>query len=138
MVKFIRILPRTRKWAEVSFGLRQLVTGLRGFAPFTYRGLVEFLAVAEDVLESLGDEQVTRQEAAHQLIYHVLIEPAGHVNLPPSLVERNAFETQQMRAYNQERPEVAQCRRVAKRWFRWVETQGVEYPRRNEGTWLRI
>jgi len=61
VVKFIRILPRTGKWAEVTFGLRQLVTGLRGFAPFTYRGLVEFLTVVEDVLESLGDEQVTRQ-----------------------------------------------------------------------------
>ena len=43
---------------------------------------MEFLTVAEDVLESLGDDQVTRQEAAHQLIYDVLIEPAGHMNLP--------------------------------------------------------
>ena len=45
---------------------------------------MEFLIVAEDVFESLGDEQVTRQEAAHQLIYDVLIEPAGYMNLPLS------------------------------------------------------
>jgi len=99
---------------------------------------VEFLTVAEDVLESLGDDQVTRQEAVHQLIYDVLIEPAGHINLSLSLVERNAFKTQQMRVYSQERPKVGQCRRVAKLWFRWVETQGVEYPRGIEGMWLRI
>jgi len=69
---------------------------------------VEFLTIAEDVLESLGDEQVTCQEAAHQLIYDVLIETAGHMNLSlslsPSLVERNAFETQQMRVYIKNAP----------------------------------
>ena len=43
--------------------------------------------MAEDVLDSLGDDQDTRQEAAHQLIYDVLVEPAEHVNLPTSLVE---------------------------------------------------
>ena len=53
-------------------------------------------------------------------------------------MEQNAFETQQMRVYSQERPEVGQCRRVHKLWFRWVETQGVEYPRGVEGTWLQI
>jgi len=131
VVKFIRILPRTGKWTEVNLGLRQLVTGLLGFVPFTYRGLVEFLTVAEDVLESLGDEQVTRQEAAHQLIYDVLVELAGHLNLPTSFVERNAFETHHMRVYGQERPKVGQCRRVVKLWFRWVE-----YPRGVESTWM--
>ena len=64
------------------------------------------LTVIEDALESLADERVTRQEAAHQLIYDGLTEPAGHMNLPLSLVEQNAFETQQMRVYNQERPKV--------------------------------
>jgi len=55
-MKFIRILPRTRQWTEVTLGVRQLVTGLQGFTPFTYRGLVEFFTIAEDVLESPGDE----------------------------------------------------------------------------------
>jgi len=43
-----------------------------------------------------------------------------------------------MRVYGHERPEVGQCRRVAKLWFRWVETKGVEYPRGIQGTWMRI
>ena len=60
-MNFIRILPRTGWWTEVTLGLRQLVAGLRGFAPFTYRGLVEFFTLTEDLVESLGDEQVTRQ-----------------------------------------------------------------------------
>ena len=67
---------------------------------------MELLTLAEDVLESLGNEHITCQEAAHQLVYDVLIEPAGHMNLPLSLVERNAFETKQMRVYSQECPEV--------------------------------
>ena len=96
------------------------------------------MTFAEDVLETLGDEQITRQEAVHQLIYDVLVEPIGHLNLPTSLVERNIFETHQMRVYGQERPEVEQCRRVAKLWFRWVEYQGMEYPQGIEGTWTRI
>jgi len=84
------------------------VVGLRGFVPFTYRGLVEFLTVAEDVLESLRDEQVTRQEATHQLIYDVLVEPVGYLNLPPSLTEQNTYETHHTRAYGQERLKVGQ------------------------------
>jgi len=87
VVQCIRLLPRTGRWTEVSFGLRQLVTGLRGFAPFTYRGLVEFLTVAKEVLDSLGKDQVARREAVHQIIYDVLVESAGHLNLPTLLVE---------------------------------------------------
>ena len=66
-------------------GLRQLVAWIRPLAPFTYRGLVEFLMVAENVLETLGDDPITRQEAAHQLIYDVLVEPAERQNVPRSL-----------------------------------------------------
>ena len=43
------------------------------YAPFTYRGLVEFLTMAEEVLDSLGEDQEARQEAAHQLICDVLV-----------------------------------------------------------------
>ena len=74
----------------------------------------------------------------HQLIYDVLVEPAGHLNLPTSLVEQNTYETHQMRVYGQEHPEVGHCRRVAKLWFRWMETKGVEYPRGIEGTWMSL
>ena len=34
--------------------------GLRGYAPFTYIVLVEFLMVVEDVLEILGSNQQSR------------------------------------------------------------------------------
>jgi len=39
-----------------------------------------------------------------------------------------------MRAYARERPEMEQCRRVAKLCFRWLETKGVEHPRGIQGT----
>jgi len=43
-----------------------------------------------------------------------------------------------MIAMELERPLVRQCRRIATLWFRWVESQGVVYPRGVEGTWTRI
>jgi len=94
--------------------------------------------VAEDILESSGDDQTICQETEHQLIYDVLVEPAEHLNLPITLLERNTFETQQIRVYAREQHEVEQCRRVAKLWFRWVETKGVEYPHGIQGTWMWI
>jgi len=63
-------------WIEVTRELRQLVTRIRPFALFTSRGLVDFLMVAENVLDTLGEDPVARQEATHQLIYDVLIEPS--------------------------------------------------------------
>ena len=35
---------------------------------------MEFLLVAEEVLDDLGEGSVARQEAAHQLIYDVLVD----------------------------------------------------------------
>jgi len=120
VVKCIRLLPRPGRWTEVSYGLRQLVTGQQGYAPFTYGGLVEFLLVAEEVLDDLGEGSEARQETAHQLTYDVLVEPPEHLNLPSTLVGRNVFEDQQITAMELERPVVRQCRRVATLWFRWV------------------
>ena len=81
---------------------------------------------------------MTRQEAAHQLIYDVLVKPTESQNLPRNLSDQTTFETHQMRLYAHERPEAFECRRVAKLWVRWVETQGVVYPRGVQGTWMRI
>ena len=61
--------------------------------------------VVENVLETLGDDPTTRQEAAHQLIYDVLVEPAERQNLPRGLSERVAMDHHQMRLYAPERPE---------------------------------
>jgi len=99
---------------------------------------MEFLLVVKEVLDTLGEGQVARQEAAHQLIYDVLVEPAEHINLPTSLVECNVFENQQMTTMELERPLVRKCKRIATLWFRWVESQGLVYPRGVEGTWTRI
>jgi len=114
------------------------VTSLRGYGAFTYRGLVEFLTIAEDVLKELGRDPQTRQDSAYQLIYDMLIEPAEQLELPTTLTEQNAYEQQQMRLYAQECPEVDLCRRMATLWYRWVETKGLEYPRGVQGTWNRI
>jgi len=114
------------------------VANIRGYGPFTYRGLVEFLAVAEEVLEELGIDPRTRQASAHQLIQDVLLEPAGQLEMPNTLVECTAFEQRQMRRYEEECPEVELCRRMATLWYRWVETKGLEYPRGLQGTWTRI
>ena len=83
--------------------------------------------MAEEVLDTLGEEQEARPEAAHQLIYDVLLEPAEQINLPTSLVERNTFENQQMTVLELERPLVRQCKRVSILWFRLVESQGLVY-----------
>jgi len=67
------------------------VANIRGYDPFSYRGLVEFLVIAEDVLEELGGDPWTRQASALQLIHDMLLEPIGQLEMPNTLVERNAF-----------------------------------------------
>ena len=68
------------------------MANIRGYGLFTYRGLVEFLVIAEDVLEELGGEPRTHQASARQLIHDMLLEPAGQLEMPNTLVERNTFE----------------------------------------------
>ena len=119
-------------------GLRQQVASLRGCGPCTYRGLVEFFTIAKDALEELGRDPQMRQDSAYQLMYDLLIEPAEHLELPTTVIERNAYEQQQMRRYEQECPEVELCRRMETLWYRWVETKGLEYPRGVLSTWNRI
>jgi len=138
VVKCIHLLPQAGKWAGVSAGLREQVANIRGYSPFTYRGLVEFLVIVEDVLDELGRDPQTHQASAHQLIHDMLLKPAGQLEMPNTLVERNAFEQQQMRRYEQECPKVELCRRMATLWYRWTETKGLEYPRGVQGTWTRI
>jgi len=140
IVKFIHLLPQKGKWREVSVGLREQVTNIRGYGPFTYRGLVEFLVMAEEVLEEPGGDPRTHQASTRQLIHDMLLEPAGQLEMPNTLVEPNAFEQQQMRRYEEECPEVELCRRMdtPTLWYRWTETKGLEYPHGLQGTWTRI
>ena len=53
-------MPLTGHWAEVTRGLRQVIIGIRPFASFTYRGLVKFLVLAENALDTLDDDPITR------------------------------------------------------------------------------
>jgi len=68
----------------------------------------------------------------------VLLKPAEHLALPSKLAGKNAYKWQHMRLYEQVCPEVSLCRRMAKLWYRWVETKGLEYTRGIQGTWNRI
>ena len=134
----VRILPLTRRWTKLTYALRQVAFGHRSYPPFTYRGLVEFLVMAEEALDSLGDDPSARQLAAHQLVYDGLMEPTEHIVMPDSLGGRIRFEHRQMDALGEITPTVRQCRRVAAFWYNWVEARGIEYPRGIEGTWKRI
>jgi len=51
---------------------------------------VEFLVVAE-ALDILGDDPSALQQAAHQLVYDGLMEPAEHIVMPNSLEGRIRF-----------------------------------------------
>jgi len=124
----IRFLPRRGKWTEVSAELRHLVSGLPGHCLFFYRGLVEFLVVVEDVLEELGRDARARRDSVRQVVRDMLLEPAEHAALPTTFLERNEYEQQLMKSYEQVWPEARECRRMARLWFRWVETKGLEYP----------
>jgi len=80
----------------------------------------------------------TRQEDADQLIYDVLIKPTKHMDMPVTTTERNAYDIRQMRLFSQECPEVNLCRKMAKLWYRWVKTKGLQYPGSVQGKWTRI
>ena len=134
----IQFLPRRGPWTEVTAELRHLVSGLLGYCPFSYRTLVQFLEVAEDVLEDLRQDGRTRRDAARQMVRDLLRDPAETAALPTTPIERNEHEQQLLRAYERVWPPAIECRRMARLWYRWVETKGLEYPRGFQGTWERI
>jgi len=138
VIEYIRLLPRRGKSTEVTAELRHQVCGLSGYCPFSYRSLVQFLEVAEDVLEDLGRDARTRRESARQMVRDMLLDPTETAALPTTPLERNEYEQQLMRSYEQVWPPVTKCRRMARLWFRWVETKGLDYPRGFQGTWERI
>ena len=68
VVKFIRIVLIMGHWNEITWGLWQLVTGIRPSAPFTYQGLVEFLVLMGDAHRQLR-RWSTRTANYHQPTY---------------------------------------------------------------------
>ena len=67
---------------------------------------MEFLVLAEDALDTLGGDAISREDAANKLIYDFLVEPAEHQNLLNNLEERIAVEQHQMRVYTHGQPKV--------------------------------
>ena len=47
------------------------------YTPFTFRGLVDFLILAEEQVDVLGDTPLERSNAASQLVNVALIAPLG-------------------------------------------------------------
>ena len=108
-------MPLTGHWTEVTRGLRQLVIRIQPFAPFTYRGLVEFLVQVEDELDHLGDQPLERQHTANQLIFDLLIEPV-HQSLPNTIADQVHKEHHLMRTYAQDEPEAMRYGYVTTLW----------------------
>jgi len=86
---------------------------------------VEFLVLAEDTLDTLGDDPIARQNAANQLIFVLLVEPAEHWTLLNNLEDQIAVEQHQMRVYIHGQPKAKQCERLVTLWARWVDTKGM-------------
>ena len=94
---FIRKMPLDGKWKEVTITLRHLTLCREECAPYSYRGLVEFLLRAERYVDHLGLTSRQRNAAAVQLVQTELIQPAVSQRLPTTVAERNQVEFRQMR-----------------------------------------
>ena len=46
--KFIRQIPVTGRWSEVTSALRQFTVHMGAYTLFTFKGLVDFLILAEE------------------------------------------------------------------------------------------
>ena len=125
VVKLIKILPLTSRRSEVTCRLRQLITRRRPFAPFTYRGVVEFQVLADDALDTLGGDSIAQQDVASQLIYDSLVEPAEHRNLINNLEDRIVEEQHKMRVYTHGQRKVEHRKQVVVLWARWVYARGT-------------
>ena len=99
------------------------------YTPFTFRGLVDFLIIAEGRVDSLGNTPLGRSDAAMQLINMGLIAPAATQQLPITIAERNQIEHRQMRLMFAENPHARRYKRVATLWARWIDSFGAQYPR---------
>ena len=130
-------MPCTGRWAEVTSILRLYHVRRGAYTPFTFRGLVEFLIMAEDRVDSLGNTPLERSDAALQLINTTLIAPATTQQLPITIAERNQIEHRQMRLLLAENPQARRYKRVATVWARWIDSFGAQYPRGWQATMLR-
>jgi len=70
-------MPCTGRWAEVTSILRLFHVHRGAYTLFTFRGLVDFLIIAEGRVDSLGNTPLGRSDAAMQLIKTALIALAA-------------------------------------------------------------
>jgi len=86
---FIRNMPLDGRWKEVTITLRHLTLCKEECAPYSYRGLVEFLLRAERYVDHLGITSRQRNAAIVQLVQTELIEPAVSQHLPTTMAKRS-------------------------------------------------
>jgi len=70
---------------------------------------VQFLEVVEDVLQDIGRDARTRRDSARQMVRDILLDPSKTASLPTTPLERNEYEQQLMRSYEQVWPLVTEC-----------------------------
>ena len=73
---FIRKMTLDGRWKEVTITLRHLTLWREECAPYSYRGLVEFLLRVERYVDRLGFTSCQRNAAAVQLVQTELMQPA--------------------------------------------------------------
>ena len=82
-------MPYTGRWSEVTSVLRQFHAHMGAYTLFTFRGLVDFLILTEEQVESLGDTSLERSNAAVQLVSTAVIASTDVPHLPTMTFERN-------------------------------------------------
>jgi len=108
------------------------------YTPFTFRGLAEYLILAEDRIDSLGNTPLERSDAAIQLINTALIASATAQQLPITIVERNQIKHRQMMLLFAKNPQAKRYKQVATMWAHWVDSFGAQYPQGWQFTMLRM
>ena len=111
-------MPLDGRWKEVTLTLQHLTLCSEECAPYSYRGLVEFLLRAEHYVDHLGFTSRQRNAAAVQLVQIKLIQPAVSQCLSTTMAERNQLEFRQIRCLFAERPQAERYKRVAVMWVR--------------------
>jgi len=131
-------MPYRGRRAEVTSILCLFHVHRGAYTLFTFRVLVEFLILAENQADSLGNTPLGRSDAAMQLINTALIAPVASQQLPITIAERNQIEHLQMTLLFAENSQARRYKRVAKLWPRWTDSFGAQYPRGWQATMLRM
>ena len=61
-------MPYTGRWSEVTSILHLFHVHMGAYTPFTFRGLVDFLILAEEQMDCLGDTPIERSDAVIRLV----------------------------------------------------------------------